>query len=998
MSPRFVGRAAELAVLLGAYEQAAADEHASTVLVSGEAGVGKTRLLHEFGRRVEAVGGLVISGGCLEFDRALPFGPIVEALRELQRRVDGVTLTEVLGSGRNDLARLLPELAPESPPPTSDDGHVPTARMFEHLLGTLERLGDHIPTVFVIEDLHWADRSTRDVLMFLARNLRAGRVVVVGTLRSDDLHRRHPLRPVLAELERSAVARVDLERFTRAELREQIAAILDDEPSADLVARIHDRSDGNAFFAEELLAAATECPDALSPSLRDLVLARVDTLSDNAQRVLRIAAVIGRTAPHRLVVALSDRPEDDLLDGLREAVAHQVLVTDVDGVTYRFRHALVQEVVYEDLLPGERVQMHARLAQLLTDQPSLCDGTDAILANELACHWYSARDLPRALQAAYQAARVAEQMYAYPEALGYAERVLELWSQVPDAAALTGLDEVSALRYAARQAEMSGDFDRSLALVREARHLVDPDVDPVLAGMLREREARASWMLDNLADALLPLNHEAVRLVPADPPSEERAIVLAALGQQLMLASRNRDAIEWCEQAIAVAQQVGARVVEGHARNSLGTALGHLGDVEAGLEQLHLARAIARETHSWVDVARAAVNESGLLQFDGRYEEAFAVASAGTEDARRHGLNRSQGGFLRLNACESLWELGRFDEMEEQLREVDALDPMGVDERRAYALWASLLTVRGRLDEALGAIDRARSPAPDARLNLAWNEVFVGQWLYDYERVDEAVRAAWNTVSTGGGVKMIDDCPFWVDALWARGILANADRAVVARARRDTAAEKEAVAGARMFFDVFEKSQTRFSELLRAPTESAISRDEALAALARATGEPRPDLWRSAGDAWDLEHRLTHVAYARWREAEAMLQAREPAAVAAPALRAAYAISTEIGYVPLTAAIEDLARRARIDLGAGTEPSSPADRLGLTAREREVLERLAVGRTNRQIADELFISTKTASVHVSNILGKLGVANRGEAAARARELGLDGTIADRSLT
>jgi DNA-binding CsgD family transcriptional regulator len=991
-SPRFVGRTAELAVLLGAYEQAVTEEHASTVLVAGEAGVGKTRLLEEFGRQVEAAGGLVIGGGCLEFDRALPFGPIVEALRELQRRVDAVTLGEVLGSARSDLARLLPELAPESLSPTSD-GNMPTARMFEHLLGALERLGDHIPTIFVIEDLHWADRSTRDLLIFLARNLRAGRVVVVGTLRTDDLHRRHPLRPVLAELERSAVARVDIGRFTRAELHEQIAAILGDEPSADLVARIHDRSDGNAFFSEELLAATTECPDALSPSLRDLLLARVDTLSDHAQRVLRIAAVIGRTAPHRLVVALSDRSEDDLLDGLREAVAHQVLVTDVDGVTYRFRHALVQEVVYEDLLPGERVQMHARLAQLLTDQPSLCDGTDAILANELACHWYAARDLPRALQSAHQAARAAEQMYAYPESLAYAERVLELWSQVPDASELTGLDEVGALRYAARQAEMSGEFDRSLALVRQARHLVDPDVDPVRAGMLREREARASWMLDNLADALLPLNHEAVRLVPADPPSEERAIVLAALGQQLMLASRNRDAIEWCEQAIAVAHQVGARVVEGHARNSLGTALGHLGNVEAGLEQLHLARTIAHETRSWLDLARAAVNESGLLQFDGRYEEAFEVAAAGTEEARRHGLDRSQGAFLRLNACESLWELGRFDEMEEQLREVDALDPMGIDERRAGALWASLLTARGRLDEALRAIDRARSPAPDARLNLAWNEVFVWQWLFDYEHVDQVVRDTWNAVSTGGGIKLIDDCPFWVDALWARGILADADRAVIARARRDVEGEKEAIAGARLFFEVFEKSQMRFSELFRAPSEAAISRDEALAALARAIGEPRPDLWRSAGDAWDREHRLTHVAYARWREAEALLQAREPAAVAAPVLRAGHAISTAIGYVPLTAAIEDLGRRARIDLGSDAQPTSAADRLGLTAREREVLERLAIGRTNRQIADELFISTKTASVHVSNILAKLGVANRGEAGARARELGLDSAAA-----
>jgi DNA-binding CsgD family transcriptional regulator/tetratricopeptide (TPR) repeat protein len=991
-SPRFVGRTADLAVLLGAYERATTEEHASTVLVAGEAGVGKTRLVEEFGQRVDGAGGLVIAGACLEFDRALPFGPIVEALRELHRRVDDATLAEVLGSARSDLARLLPELAPESPPADSGDGDMPTARMFEHLLGALERLGDHVPTVFVIEDLHWADRSTRDLVTFLARNLRAGRVVVVGTLRSDDLHRRHPLRPVLAELERSGVARVDVGRFTLAELREQIAGILDDEPTVDLVTRIHDRSDGNAFFAEELLAATTECPDALSPSLRDLLLARVDALSDTAQRVLRIAAVIGRTAPHRLVVALSDRPEEDLLDGLREAVAHQVLVTDVDGVTYRFRHALVQEVVYEDLLPGERVHLHARLAQLLTDQPSLCDGTDAILANELACHWYSARDLPRALQAAGQAARVAEQMYAYPESLGYAERVLELWSQVPDAAELTGFDEVGALRYAARQAEMSGDFDRSLALVREANDRVDPNADPVLAGMLREREARVSWMLDHGAGELLPLNHEAVRLVPAEPPSEERAIVLASLGQQLMLAGRNRDAIEWCEQAIAVAQQVGARVVEGHARNSLGTALGHMGEVEAGLQQLHIARDIAQETNSWGDLARAAVNESGVLEFDGRYEEAYAVSANGIEEARAHGLARSQGGFLRLNTAETLFELGRYEEMEEHLREVDALDPIGVDQRRGSALWASLYTVRGQFDDASAAIARARNSASrESILTVAWCQALVCQWRGEYEAAGDIIQAVWLTATDGDGSSLERGCPFWVDAMWSRGVVANADRATAARLRGDAEELERAVAAAYALYDAFEKAQARYSEFARPPAESTVSRHEAMAALGRAIDAPRPELWRAAGDAWEAENRLTECSHARWREAQALLQAGERAEVAAPPLRAAHAISTRIGYVPLTAAIEDLARRARINLGSGAEtssPPSPADRLGLTAREREVLERLAVGRTNRQISDELFISTKTASVHVSNILAKLGVANRGEAGARARELGI----------
>jgi ATP/maltotriose-dependent transcriptional regulator MalT len=972
------------------------------VLVAGEAGVGKTRLLNEFIEHVRSSGGVALVGGCLEFvDRALPFGPVVEAFRQLHRSVDDATLDEVFGSSLPHLARLLPEIANgRNDLALADDGDTPSARLFEHILTALERLGDRAPTVLVIEDLHWADRSTRDLLVFLARNLRVGRVLVVGTYRTDDLNRRHPLRPVLAELERSAVQRVDVERFTRAEMREQLASILGDEPPAALVGDIHDRSDGNAFFAEELLAATHDgrglATGVLTQSLRDVLLARADALPPAAQHVLRLAAVIGRRADHRLLVALADEPEPELLEGLREAVAHQVLIADLDGLTYRFRHALMQEVVYDDLLPGERVQMHARVAQLLTDQPSLFDGSPAALANELACHWNAARDQRRAMQSAYQAALAAEQMHAYPESLAHAERTLELWYQVPDAPELLGIDEVGLLRYAARMADFAGEIDRALALVRQAKTLVDPAVDPVTAGILREREARALWSAGHHPDVLLPLNHEAVQLVPAEPPSPERAQVLAALAQQLMLAERKEESIAWCEEAIEVAREVGARVVEGHARNTLGTAYGHLGEVEAGLAQLHLARDIARETRSWADLARAAINEAGVLQADGRHAEAVDISLAGADEAVRHGLARSYGAFLRLNAAGSLRELGRFDEMEEQLGEVDAVDPIGVDQQRACEEWLALHVVRGRFDAAATALDRYRARQrghvyADSVLGLVIGEAELLRWRGEPERVHELVTNAWDAIERERGSDW-GHAGFseWVDSLLVEGVAADADVAERARARRDDGAVREAVAGARALHERFAKAQMRFSQWKNPPKDAVPRRMRADAELARAEGRPDAESWRQLADVWAASDRQPNIAYARWREAEARLQRGDGVAAATEPLREAQAIAARIGFAPLLAAVDDLARRARVDVAdAGPEPgASPIDRLGLTAREQEVLELVAAGATNRQIADALFISTKTASVHVSNILAKLDVANRGEAAARARELGV----------
>ena len=307
------------------------------------------------------------------------------------------------------------------------------------------------------------------------------------------------------------------------------------------------------------------------------MLARVDALSEPAQRALRVLSVIGRYADYRLVTAVADMPEAELNEGLRDAVAHQVLVAEPDGLAYRFRHALVYEAIYEDLLPSERVRLHVAIAEQLEREPDWFDGDATELASELVCHWTSAHDQRRALPATLEAARSAEQMYAYPGGAAAHRSRAGVVGQVADAPALTGMSHVRLLRHAGDIAQMAGSFDRAVAYIREAVDEVDPETDPVEAGLAHERLGRYLWQVNRPAEEYLVENFKAVELIPPVPPTVERARVLATLGQQLMLAGRNTESIDICWQAIDVAQQVGARIEEGHARNTLGTALGGIG-------------------------------------------------------------------------------------------------------------------------------------------------------------------------------------------------------------------------------------------------------------------------------------------------------------------------------------------------------------------------------------------------------------------------------------
>ncbi|HEX7146942.1 MAG TPA: response regulator transcription factor, partial [Actinomycetota bacterium] len=695
----------------------------------------------------------------------------------------------------------------------------------------------------------------------------------------------------------------------------------------------------------------------------------------------------------------ADLPEPELLSALREAVSAQVLVVDAGDGTYGFRHALVKEAVYGELLPGERTRLHARFAAALAARDVAADPGPAA---ELAWHWYAAHDLERALPAAVAAGLAAERAYAFAEAQRQFERALELWDRTgghEHTGPRVGMDKAELLARAGEAAANSGAAERAVALVRSALAELDPAAEPLRAAQLTERLAFHLRIAGR--PGAFEAYQEAVRLVPP-APSAARAQVLAGLGQALMLRARFAEAASVCEEAIAVARQVGARVVEGHALNSLGTAIVRLDQVDRGLACLEDARRLAAELGAAKDEARACVNLSDILEDLGRLEESLTVATEGMEVASAAGLRRTFGAFLAGNAASTLCNLGRW---EESARLTDAYLELGDDEdlntvtlRQSRAV---LDAGRGDFANALAHVGAARRLSGDMFIAVQYAPVLsaveaeVAAWQ---GRLDEAAAAvAGGLAALLGPLADLRAC-----MLLALGLRVEADRVALAVARHDPAT----VADARLVA----------AELLRwaggALGGSEVAWKRALLATceaewARAQGQDNPEGWLTAVAAWEASGHPYPLAVARWRAAGALLARRGDRAQAAGLLRLAHEVAVALGAGPLRGEVERLARLGRVDLhpddagDAGPDKTTsggdgparaaeppPGAELGLTARELEVLALVAEGRSNRQVGDALFISAKTASVHVSNILAKLGVASRVEAAAVAHRLDL----------
>jgi DNA-binding CsgD family transcriptional regulator len=941
-----VGRVADLAALRDALKRTRSAEP-STVLVGGEAGVGKTRLVEEFCRSAAAEGAHVLTGQCLELgEEGLPFAPFASALRKLVN-TEGVG---VLEGRERDFARLLPELGLPAA------GDVRRGYLFELVAALFARLSEQQPLVLVIEDLHWADTSTRDLIGFLIRSARLPHVLLIGTYRTDELQRGHPLRPFLAELDRvRGVHRLELDRLDREGTAEMLTQLLGAEPDPKTVDTVSERTQGNPFFIEQFAMSGDPACGDIPNSLRDLLLSRVDQLPEDAQRVLRMAAVGGTRFGHELLSRVAGMSEADLESALRATVAAQLIVADPDG-GYEFRHALVREAVHDDLLPGEHARLHARYAQAIEAEPGLVAIGRA--PAEIAHHWYAAHDHPRALVTAKRAADDAGRRYAYAEQCRLLDRVLELWEQVTDAATLLGITHVDLLEEAALSAIDAGDHMHALSLTRAALADLDAGAEPVRAARLLVRRAK---LLANMGKSNgARESREAYALLRSVPNSSERVMLMADAAYQLA-GYDNAVAGRIAEEAMAAAVDLGDIATEVATTITFGQVCAGQIPPEEGLVSMQEAAARARATGDLPNLARALVIISDTLFGLGRYEESAAAAAEGVPYADRIGVSRTTGVFLLANHAEALIALGRWDEADARCAEAARLDPPGTLAVPWLRLRARIRLARGH-EGAEPLVSRAVS--------------FLGRpFLQDDDRLSLHELNTLAELSSGTAGSALSAARTAVD----EGAIAGKPRygwPLLAAAA--TAVERAADKG----LDVADV-KSRIAELA-AGMSVQYAAYRAYSSQVAATLEGGAERWREAVAAWRADGQRYQLAQALLSLAAAAAGAGDRPA-AGDAIEEAVAVATALGADPLADAADTLARR--VGLRSAGHPAPSGTEL-LTAREQEVLRLVAEGQSNSRIAQRLYISPKTASVHVSRIIAKLEVNNRVEAAAVARRLGL----------
>lgn len=947
----------------------------SAVLITADAGVGKSRLIAELEIRARAAGGLVLVGECVPIgDGELPYAPLVGAVRALVRARGTVDIDATGPRGRALIAGLLPELTMDEGPPTASS----QVQLFEALSAAFAAAAQTTPVVLVVEDIHWSDRSTRDFLTFLIRRARHEPVGLVVSCRSDELRRDGALRQFVLELERSGHAsRIELAPFNRSELADQVEAILGRPPDHAVVAQLLARSEGNAFFTEELIAFS-DGAGGLPDSMREAFLLRVEQQPAAVQHLLRVAAVAGRRVDHALLESLPGYTDADLSPVLRAAIAADVLVTVEDPDGYAFRHALMREAIYADLLPGQRRALHLEVARAIEAANSSL-GADATYAAELAYHFCAAGQLGDGLIASVNAGVAAEALHAFDEALIQYTRALELWDRAAPADLPVGRLDV--LWRAAAAADFTGRFGDAVEINRAALAMIDEDVDPVSAGLTRARLGRFLWR-SGQPDAALTELRRAVELIPADPSTEQRAFVLAAEAGILMVTHHFAEALERCKEALSVARQVGAESVEAQVLNTMCPLHDAAWDFVGAVAAAEDARRIAVRLGLADEVGRSYINGAMVLYDAGRVDDALACSDEWFAVAGDLGVDLGMGEHER---CATLWRLvstGRWPEAERMLGDISAdrsANVFAVLREAAVALMRAEQGDTGAAERAAAAASELGATAQGAYWTAppAIARATIELWA---ARPDAAAQLLLTSL-TGADEDLTDGA-----RLFELGVRAHAD--VTARDRDLRAASVVAA-------DALLDRLARAIETVGAtpPPLVRAAQATAVAERSRMDPSPAPETWAGATRCWDELGSRYQAAYTRWRHAEAVSQdPRGDRRLMGALLREAHTVAAGLGARPLLTEIEALARGSRIDLGVAPpdEPAASAAvaQLELTPRELQVLALLADGMTNREIAQQLVISDKTASVHVSHILSKLSVPNRAAAAAVAHRLGV----------
>jgi DNA-binding CsgD family transcriptional regulator/tetratricopeptide (TPR) repeat protein len=988
-SPRFVGRAGELQRLRAVLDRAGSGE-VGTIIVGGEAGVGKSRLLAELRAGVESSGVHFLEGACVDLgDGAPPYDALVAALRPWLKALPPEERRRIVGPARSTVLQLIPDLESETDAGTPAEAPTSSSQssLYLQVLGLIERIAADRTTVIALEDLHWADRSTRDMLRFLVRTLSHGRVVLLGTYRTDELHEGHPLLTLLAELGRSAqVERIDLAPFTADEVHAQVAGILGKLPDRALVARLHQRGGGNAFFTEELLAVEQRGEQRLGLSLRETLLARLGGLSPAARDLLRVVAVAGQSARYDVLAIVARQEQAGMAAALREATDRNLLLAGDDDVM-QFRHGLLREAAYGELLPGERLAMHAAIAAAVESLHVGMD-IDAAVASELAHHWYEARDPRQALPALVRAGRAAEGMFAFGNAFAQYHLALSLWP--PGTETVGGLTRLELTMRTAESAALTGEYGRAIELVQAALESLD-EPDPSRAGMLLERLAVYHLGSGN-PDAAEPLALRALDLLPDDPPSVARAQVLGVLAQALGLKCHFTESNRTAQEALAAARLVGSATAEIRGLGCIGRNAAAVGDAEAGVRMLREALALARHVGDYAGAAEISIELAIALHWAGDLDEACRIADEGIAESGRWGAE-GFGSALRAIRGLSAFRLGHWAEADDWISAALARDPVGSHGVLAHGARALLDLGRGSLDSAAEHLEvvllMCRSFTATA---YGWTDLYSSLALLSIARgqPSEAIDSVRESLARSAE----PDRDVHMRISHRLAIRAAADLAEVARPLGHAAALDQALEIG-FEFDERLKRHERLVRALPGGGDPHLALDVALgeAESTRLAGRSSATAWAAAATAADVLQHPHDAAYARFRQAEALLLGRGSRAAAQAAAVQAHQLARNLGAVPLQRDIEALARRSRLDLAPQPASARASAAVGrtpfqLTLREQDVLERLTLGRTNREIAAELFISEKTASVHVSNIKSKLGANGRAEIAAIAVRLRL----------
>ncbi|MBX5199945.1 AAA family ATPase [Rhizobium sp. NZLR1] len=944
----FSGRAAELDAMEAAFRDVSGGRQRS-FLLGAEAGGGKSRLVEEFADRLSGRA-LFLKGGCIEQrESALPYAPVTAVLHELVQLRGAPSARSLVGAeGARELAWLLPEFGETS---ERYDAGIARARLFEALRKLFEELAREMPLVLVVEDIHWADQTTCDLLRFLAARLRKIRLMLIVTYRPEETSGSNALRTTIADLSLSEGAEVlKLPRLTRAEVAAQLKGLLGRPPTPAVINEVHTRCCGIPLFTEALIDASGGLRTDFPGSLIDYLLKAVRDLPASTAELLKVAALGGPHIAHGLLRSVADKSDLELADLLRPAISAGILVPDGDG--YAFRHALIHKAVRGDLIAGERMAIHRAYAEVLERGP--VPSYRVWHAVALARHWHGAGEAEHCLRWAWQSAAEGAATFAYADQMEMLKLVLAAWPDVDNAADLIGADPCRVLELAADAACWAAEAEQGLAFVERALAEVDAERDGTqLAALLLQRAVMRQHTLipGEIADLERALDHalDPTRLRADGLGQFSRALILRGefdrarrLGDELKDLSERLDDEEYRIEALIVAASV---------------------DMASDSSRIDAHWSVAKRAEQ-ASIGRVEVLAgASLLQAlfaTGKYAEVIEVGPAIFARTVEFGQARYIGAIVGSPLCRALLAVGRVSEAIETCERMAALDPLPLGLVHVFECQAEIALVLGDSDRIAAAASslRALPPGPQVASRMAANllrfDIESCALAGDTDQSAILIRSASTHIEKQGSVS------------WP--LLASAMRVAVDMSQKDAARQLADLAA-------------------RSPCRNIVEEAERLGISAEMSRTAGSDLdgWEALAQNWADLSRPFRQAYALMQAGGAAVNAGKRARGAGH-LRQGADLAHSIGARLLCDQIETLAAKARIDLRGGTDGGMPKAPLGLTDREFEVLRLVAAGQSNREIADNLFISSKTASVHVSNILSKLSVPSRGAAAAMAHRL------------